>query len=121
MLVHAKNVSEVMKEIQKYSNISFVSIDCEFTGCGNNKGLYDRDLELRYEAIKSLVNGHSLISLGITYWLEEKVKINLFLLLLINLMLRVMRKVKEMKKDIVFRHIRSCWLLQKNSHARHPH
>jgi target of EGR1 protein 1 len=71
MLVHKDNFDEVMLEIQKFSSrASFASIDCEFTGCGTNKYLYDRDLEQKYEAIRALVNGHSIISLGLTYWFQ---------------------------------------------------
>lgn len=72
MLVKQDNFDEVMQEIQKFSHLaSFASIDCEFTGCGTNKQLYDRDLEQKYEAIRSLVNGHSIISLGLTYWFQD--------------------------------------------------
>jgi len=73
MLVLSENFRDIMQEIQNISELaSFVSIDCEFTGCGNYNHNCHIDAEQRYEAIKHLVNGHSLISLGLTYWIKKE-------------------------------------------------
>lgn len=49
MLVHSENFADALKKIETISPLAnFVSIDCEFTGCGTNNNLYDRDAEIRY-------------------------------------------------------------------------
>ena len=47
---------------------TFVAIDTEFSGIGSMKTTRDKDMEVRYTAMRSAVQSHGLLQLGLSIW-----------------------------------------------------
>lgn len=47
---------------------SFVAIDTEFTGIGNDQDLHAKDMSARYKAVRKGVQSHGLFEIGLSMW-----------------------------------------------------
>jgi hypothetical protein len=47
---------------------TFVAVDTEFSGIGSMKTTRDKDMEVRYTAMRSAVQSHGLLQLGVSIW-----------------------------------------------------
>ena len=68
--VTVKSEDGVFKQmIQEVGESTFVAVDCEFSGIGNNKnGIKNRNMQMRYAALRSAIKSHGLLQLGLSIW-----------------------------------------------------
>lgn len=74
VLLQIINVTEDSPEhvwtrmIAEVKAATFVAIDTEFSGIGSMKTTRDKDMEVRYTAMRSAVQSHGLLQLGLSIW-----------------------------------------------------
>ena len=80
-VINRHNLSTLVLKLRSdLSQADFISIDTEFTGLGD-KLLKHQNIEQRYLNSRDLVISHSILSMGITIFNDDKAKNYLFLLL----------------------------------------